>query len=264
MSKSEWLTLLQPLLIILVPLILSQVKKLLAADSKWKVIIPILAPIIAVTADQLQGLATGGTLGVVQSAVMGALAVFARELVDQGKKTFTSLLVLFALALSLTSCATSEVAKTQKALDVTGTALEVAGQQFVEVGKFFNQALDAKLITNDQYRAWAAFAKKFKQGYPPAVSAYKVAVSAGNLASAQEVEASIQPLISELAQFALQVYKILNKPTAWVLPDHPTDIVTSVPGEPNRLRLAGPSPQLSELESFLILYYSGALTPLMR
>jgi len=220
MKSMQWVTILQPLLILLVPLIISQVKKYLGTNAQW--IIPASAPIIGALIDFLQSFVTNTSLGPLQAAVYGGLGVWLRELYDQVKKstvtnggTMRSIIALFMIPLIalglLTSCTTGQQVKGFKALDVTGTTLEGVGEQFKQVAGFYNQALDSKLITPEDYRKWAAFAKQFQKAYPAAVAAYKVAVAAGNAAGAENLKSSIQPMLTELMQFAMNIYQILNK-----------------------------------------------------
>lgn len=47
----------------------------------------------------------------------------------------------------------------------TGESLSVLGQSFAATGKLMDSALDAKAVTVEQYRRWAAFSHFFKPTY---------------------------------------------------------------------------------------------------
>jgi len=226
MKSGQWIQLLQPLLVLLVPLIISQVKSLLGNRAQW--IIPAAAPVLGALLDFLQSFVSNTSLGPVQAGMLGGLGVWLREFYDQVKKSaaagttlksVAALILLPLLCLGIvTGCTTSQQIKGYKALDVAGTTLEGVGEQFKQVAGFYNQALDSKLITPEDYRKWATFAKQFQKAYPAAVAAYKVAVAAGNAAGAANLQSSIQPMLTELMQFATNIYQILNKSAS--LADH--------------------------------------------
>jgi hypothetical protein len=88
MKSMQWVILLQPLLVLLVPLIISQGKKYLGTNAQW--VIPASAPIIGALVDFLQSFATNTSLGPLQAAVYGGLGVWLRELYDQVKKSMPS------------------------------------------------------------------------------------------------------------------------------------------------------------------------------
>lgn len=84
MDGIQWVQLIQPLLVILVPLILSQAKKLLGGRATW--LIPASAPLLGALVDFLQSFVTNTSLGPTTAAVLGAVGVWLRELVDQVRK----------------------------------------------------------------------------------------------------------------------------------------------------------------------------------
>lgn len=85
MKGIQWIQLLQPLLVVLIPLLISQGKKLLGDRAQW--LIPASAPVLGALVDFLQSLVTNTSLGPTQAAVMGALGVWLREIVDQLRKS---------------------------------------------------------------------------------------------------------------------------------------------------------------------------------
>ena len=94
---------------------------------------------------------------------------------------------------------------------VSGESLDAAGRAFVAVGQAYNQALDAKTITTNQYKTWADFAIKFKQAYPSAVQLWKSGVVVNDAALQKNSTAIITSLVSELAKLGtvvgVQVFK---------------------------------------------------------
>ena len=88
---------------------------------------------------------------------------------------------------------------------VSGESLDATGRAFVQIGNAYNQQLDAKKITPDQYRAWAGFATKFKASYPPAVQLWKSAVVVNDAALTKKSSEIITALVGELAKFGAVV-----------------------------------------------------------
>jgi hypothetical protein len=105
----------------------------------------------------------------------------------------TAYFLLVALALYLTACASST------GFIVSGESLDAAGRSFVAVGQAYNAGLDAKTVTVEQYRAWATFARKFQQAYPPAVQLWKSSVAVNDAALQKDSAALIASLVTELA-----------------------------------------------------------------
>lgn len=81
MKSLQWIQILQPLLIVLVPLIISQGKKLLGDKAQW--LIPASAPVLGALVDFLQSFVTNTSVGPTTAAVLGATGVWLREVVDQ-------------------------------------------------------------------------------------------------------------------------------------------------------------------------------------
>lgn len=82
----DWQILVQPMLMILVPLVISQAKRLVGAQT-W--LLPIIAPILGAAADVLAHYATGVGVGTIQAMILGMAGVGLREVVDQLKKKVT-------------------------------------------------------------------------------------------------------------------------------------------------------------------------------
>lgn len=88
---------------------------------------------------------------------------------------------------------------------VTGESLDTAGKAFVAVGQAYNQALDAKTVTVEQYREWSQFAKKFQQAYPSAVQLWKSSVAVNDTALTKQTDAIIVSLVGEMTRLATVV-----------------------------------------------------------
>lgn len=106
---------------------------------------------------------------------------------------------LVFLVVLLTACATST------GFIVTGETLDGLGKTFVTVGQAYNKGLDAKTVTVEQYRAWAEYAKKFQQAYPPAVQLWKSSVAVNDAALTKQANAVVTGLVTELAKLATVV-----------------------------------------------------------
>ena len=93
---------------------------------------------------------------------------------------------------------------------VTGESLDSVGKAFVTVGQTYNRELDAKRVTPEQYREWAAFARKFQQAYPSSVQLWKSSVAVNDAALTKKTNEIITALVAELAKLGavvgVQVY----------------------------------------------------------
>jgi hypothetical protein len=118
------------------------------------------------------------------------------------KKTAGTLVL--ALALAVFGCA--GVGNTPA---VTGELLDAAGRQFVAVGTLYNQLLDQHVITPEQYKPWAAFAKHFKPAFPVAVAAWGAARAVGDQIAQDNTAAAIAAMTAELARLSALAYGYL-------------------------------------------------------
>lgn len=110
-----------------------------------------------------------------------------------------SIAFTLVLVVLLAACATSTT------FIVSGESLDAAGKAFVTVGNAYNKGLDAKTVTVEQYKAWAAFATKFKAGYPASVQLWKSAIAVNDTALTKKADAVIVSLVSEMAQLGTVV-----------------------------------------------------------
>lgn len=99
-----------------------------------------------------------------------------------------SVVVLLALA----SCAH------EKAWVVTGESLVTLGDTFVETSKLMDAALDAKLVSVEQYRRWAKFVRYFKPIYLEASDRWQHSEDT----APQHAAAVLAALAAELAEFS--------------------------------------------------------------
>lgn len=59
------------------------------------------------------------------------------------------------------------------------TQVRYVSAQFLRVGALYDKLLDEKIVTPEQYRAWATFATHFKKVYPQIVRLWSEALSGG-------------------------------------------------------------------------------------
>lgn len=87
----------------------------------------------------------------------------------------------------------------------TGQALHLADDTFVETGRLMDSALDNRLVTLEQYRAWAKFARAFPKAYRVAWDAWEVATKVADAAAQMGALDAIAVLLGELQRFYLSV-----------------------------------------------------------
>ena len=111
-------------------------------------------------------------------------------------------LPLVILVLLLAACTLS------KQFVLSGESLDALGQQFVQTGKLYDQLLENKSITVEDYRAWATFAKRFQAVYPPLVVAWRMAAASESpAAETKKIEDAIISLKNQLVSFYLSAAK---------------------------------------------------------
>jgi len=110
-------------------------------------------------------------------------------------------IIALVLAFTLTACAGSSLLG-------WGETLDALGKQFVVTTKMYNSLHDSNLITDEEYRQYAEFARTFKVFYPQAVDAWSAFAEceiAGRIdcGSTQEVTSLILNLKTQLLNFYL-------------------------------------------------------------
>jgi len=109
-------------------------------------------------------------------------------------KPFTAVL----LAISLSACVNVSP------LTISGTTIDIAGDQFVASAKLFNDGLDQGTVTVAQYREWANFGTRFQAAYPLAVRTWKTARETNDAVLEKKASELLSVLIRELdAYFVL-------------------------------------------------------------
>ena len=109
-------------------------------------------------------------------------------------KLWFAIIALFALA----GCAGNQ-------LILSGTALDTIGQSFVTTANLYNSLHDAGKITDDEYRAFAVFAKQFKVIFPVAVDTWQAIESNPELAEDKQTE-TLTNQILKLKQQLIEYY----------------------------------------------------------
>ncbi len=102
---------------------------------------------------------------------------------------------LIALAF-LASCATTSLVQ-------TGETLDVISKQFVATANMYNTYYDAGLVTKDEYRTWAAFAKRFKAFYPQLADSWLLFADNPDADGAVAIAQQINALKNQLLAFYL-------------------------------------------------------------
>lgn len=87
----------------------------------------------------------------------------------------------------------------QQAWVATGESLAALGDTFAATGKLMDSALDAKAVTVEQYRRWAAFARYFKPTYDVAADRWLHA----DETAGEHAAAVLAALSAELAGWAV-------------------------------------------------------------
>ena len=109
-------------------------------------------------------------------------------------KLWFAIVALFAL----TGCAGNQ-------LVMSGTALDTIGRSFVTTANLYNSLHDAGKITDDEYRAFAVFARQFKVIFPVAVDTWKAIESNPELAEDEQTE-TLTNQILKLKQQLIEYY----------------------------------------------------------
>jgi hypothetical protein len=91
----------------------------------------------------------------------------------------------------------------------TGLDLEGVGRAFVEVAGLWDEMLDAGAVTAADYRAWAAFGRKFQQSYSPAVAVWRQGLATQDLRQVRQAAIIIEALDDGLRPYAARAYRWL-------------------------------------------------------
>ena len=113
-----------------------------------------------------------------------------------GRRVKLAVVILALFALS--ACASNK-------LVLSGTALDAIGQSFVVTANLYNSLHEAGKITDDEYRAFAMFAKQFKVIYPVAVDTWQAVKENPELAENKQTE-TLTDQILKLKQRLIEYY----------------------------------------------------------
>lgn len=104
---------------------------------------------------------------------------------------------LLLLALVLPACTED------KALIVLGESMISLSDQFAATATAMDKAFDAKVVTPEQYKAWAAFGKKFQVSYPLALHLWQTAKDHQDATLQSQCEAMIATMAVDLGSYAV-------------------------------------------------------------
>jgi len=99
---------------------------------------------------------------------------------------------IYFIILGFVACATP------KATLVTGETILGMGDTFVQVAEAYNQLHDQGIVSDEEYRDWAKFARTYKATYRPLVNLYKTYATGEVQDKAKE--AQIAAMLSSLNQ----------------------------------------------------------------
>jgi len=105
---------------------------------------------------------------------------------------------MIAALFLLSACAGNQLA-------MSGSALDTIGKSFITTANLYNSLHEVGKITDDEYRAFAVFAKQFKAIYPVAVDTWKAVESNPELAEGEQTE-TLTNQILKLKQQLIEYY----------------------------------------------------------
>ena len=85
--------------------------------------------------------------------------------------------------------------------------------QFLRVGALYDKLLDDKIITPEQYRAWATFAVHFKRAYPEIVKLWEDSIGGGP-AIGEQTRAETLALTKAVVELEAAAYRHLASAAA--------------------------------------------------
>ena len=104
-------------------------------------------------------------------------------------------LVLFVLSVLFHGCSFGNVI-------MSGEVLDATGKEFVRTGELFNQLHSLGKVSDEDYRVWASFARRFKIIYKPVVNSW---LAAATVKDKQEAADALRVIRAELIAFALAI-----------------------------------------------------------
>jgi len=200
--KAQWMTYFQFLLPIIVPLVISKAKGLVSSRPSLHWLIPASAPVLGELANFVQSFVTNSALPAGQAAILGALGVFLREIVNEirkslpegtpGAKQVIAWLALPIIATGLMlGCASSGIGKAVQAADAQKQLVERAAVEFVKLKLKGDPRITPAVY--DQGRA--AYEK-----YQVSQAAVADALSSWKVVSSPENESKLQTALTEVTK----------------------------------------------------------------
>ncbi len=111
------------------------------------------------------------------------------------------IVLVCVLAFVLTACGGG------RQLVVTGEILDSMSKQFVTTANLYNSLHDQGQITDEEYRAWAGFAKYFKVAYPATVDMWQEAARQPDAEGTKEIIKIIQNMKNRLFEYYFQALR---------------------------------------------------------
>jgi len=118
--------------------------------------------------------------------------------IDIGQVARSSRALPIILLAFLVACATP------KATLITGETILVMGQTFVDTGEAYNTLHDQGIVSDEEYRDWAKFAKQFMATYRPLVNLYKTYAMGEVKAKEEQIAMMLSTLNQELILYLLK------------------------------------------------------------
>jgi len=113
-------------------------------------------------------------------------------------------LLLLLCAVTIAACGTTTLLN-------SGQAIDALGKQFIETGRQFDALHTSGIVSDADYRLWAAFVPKFKTGYAEASKTWLTAYQAGEPTTPQQIIALITTLKNQLLEFAIRLQAAKGK-----------------------------------------------------
>jgi len=118
--------------------------------------------------------------------------------IDFGQATRSSRVLPIILLAFLMACAMPRTTL------ITGETILVMGQTFVDTGNAYNQLHDQGIVSDEEYRDWAKFAKQFQATYRPLVNLYKTYAMGEVKAKEEQIAMMLSSLNQELLLYLLK------------------------------------------------------------
>jgi len=93
---------------------------------------------------------------------------------------------------------------TPKTTLITGETILVMGQTFVDTADAYNRLHDQGIVSDEEYRDWAKFAKQFQATYRPLVNLYKTYAMGEVKAKEEQIAMMLSSLNQELLLYLLK------------------------------------------------------------